>query len=109
MGIFLGKESKRLFYTYKHIKHKNVRRKNRRTEEPQRTDDPRADAEWKADSALGNLAHGADSQGSEVDRSTKAAPLPDGAFKDNDRVIGGEGSRGIKGWTGDEYIPKKVE
>ena len=109
---------------------------NRRTEEPQRTDDPRADAEWKADSALGNLAHGADSQvcpsssstirhiylqvisqGSEVDRSTKAAPLPDGAFKDNDRVIGGEGSRGIKGWTGDgkgavnpdEYIPKKVE
>ncbi|KAG4422524.1 hypothetical protein IFR04_004293 [Cadophora malorum] len=89
----------------------------RRTEEPQRTDDPRADAEWKADSALGNLAHGADSQGSEVDRSTKAAPLPDGAFKDNDRVIGGEGSRGIKGWTGDgkgavnpdEYIPKKVE
>lgn len=52
-----------------------------------------------------------------MDRSAKAAPLPDGAFKDNENVIGGEGSRGIKGSTGDgkgavnpdEYMPKKVE
>jgi len=31
------------------------------TQEPQRVDSSRADAEWKADSGLGNIAHGADS------------------------------------------------
>lgn len=35
---------------------------NRRTEEPQRVDSSRADAEWKADSGLGNLVHGANGQ-----------------------------------------------
>lgn len=35
---------------------------DRRTEEPQRVDSTRADAEWKADSGLGNLVHGADGQ-----------------------------------------------
>ena len=35
---------------------------NRRTEEPQRTDDPRADAEWKANPGLENLVHGADKE-----------------------------------------------
>ncbi|PVH85159.1 hypothetical protein DL98DRAFT_583753 [Cadophora sp. DSE1049] len=88
---------------------------NRKTEEPQRVDDARADAEWKADPGLGNLAHGADQQGSEVDRSAKAAPFPDGDFEDH--VASGDGSRGIKGWTGDgkgakdpeEWMPKKTQ
>ena len=34
----------------------------RKTEEPQRVDSSRADAEWKADSGIGNLVHGADGQ-----------------------------------------------
>jgi hypothetical protein len=34
----------------------------RTTEEPQREDSSRADAEWKADPGLGNLVHGADGQ-----------------------------------------------
>jgi hypothetical protein len=34
---------------------------DRTTEEPQRVDSSRADAEWKADSGLGNLVHGSDS------------------------------------------------
>jgi hypothetical protein len=33
---------------------------NRRTEDPQRVDSTRADAEWKADPGLGNLVHDAD-------------------------------------------------
>jgi hypothetical protein len=33
---------------------------DRSTEEPQRVDSSRADAEWKADSGLGNLVHGND-------------------------------------------------
>ena len=32
----------------------------RKTEEPQRVDSAQANAEWKADSGLANLAHGAD-------------------------------------------------
>jgi hypothetical protein len=34
----------------------------RRTEDPQKVDSSRADAEWKADSGLGNLVHGTDGQ-----------------------------------------------
>jgi hypothetical protein len=33
---------------------------NRRTEDPQRVDSGRADAEWKADPGLDNLVHDAD-------------------------------------------------
>ncbi|KAL2071512.1 hypothetical protein VTL71DRAFT_12747 [Oculimacula yallundae] len=35
---------------------------NRRTEEPQRADDARADAEWKSNPGLGDLLHGNDQQ-----------------------------------------------
>ena len=98
---------------------------DRRTEEPQRTDSARADAEWKADPGLDNLVHGADgqvsslflrlitipllilSQNSEVDRSAKAATLPDGDFKDHS--ASGDGSRGVKGWTGDGKGPLNPE
>ncbi|KAM3065330.1 hypothetical protein ACMFMG_004286 [Clarireedia jacksonii] len=88
---------------------------NRRTEDPQRVDSSRADAEWKADSGLGNLVHGGDGKDSKVNRSAKAAPFPDGDFEDH--TASGDGSRGIKGWTGDgkgaqdpeEYMPKKKQ
>ncbi|XMA13626.1 hypothetical protein WAI453_006417 [Rhynchosporium graminicola] len=72
---------------------------NRRTEEPQRVNDARADAEWKNNPGLGDLLHGKDQQGSEVDRSTKAASFPSGDFEDH--PASGDGSRGLKGWTGD--------
>ena len=32
----------------------------RKTEEPQRVDSTQADAEWKADSGIGSMAHGTD-------------------------------------------------
>jgi hypothetical protein len=109
---------------------------NRTTEEPQRVDSDRADAEWKADSGLGNLVHDADGgvsstdfgyftyrtplltdeKDSKVDRSAKANPFPkDGDFEDH--TASGDGSRGIKGWTGDgkgplnpdEDMPKKKQ
>jgi len=34
----------------------------RKTEEPQKVDSSRADAEWKADPGIGNIVHGADGQ-----------------------------------------------
>lgn len=34
----------------------------RSAEEPQRVDSTRADKEWKADSGLGNVVHGADAK-----------------------------------------------
>jgi hypothetical protein len=43
---------------------------DRRTEEPQSVDSTRADTEWKADSGLGNLVHGADGQVSSSHFST---------------------------------------
>ncbi|KUJ13583.1 uncharacterized protein LY89DRAFT_687621 [Mollisia scopiformis] len=75
----------------------------RRTEEPQRTDSSRADSEWKADPGLGNLVHGSDTKGSDVDRSKKAAEMPEGDFEDHS--ASGGGSRGVKGWTGDGKGP----
>ncbi|PQE06816.1 hypothetical protein CJF30_00008686 [Rutstroemia sp. NJR-2017a BBW] len=80
---------------------------NRRTEDPQRVDSSRADAEWKADPGLGNLVHDADGPGSEVNRSAKAAEFPDGDFEDH--VASGDGSRGTKGWTGDGKGPQNPE
>jgi hypothetical protein len=119
----------------------------RKTVDPQRVDDPRADAEWRADPGLGNILHGVSgtvstlhhphpssspstslsftfaspfiqiqkthkhyTQSQEVDRSYKAAPKPDAEF-DKREIIHGEGSRGVKGWTGDgkgwfEHKPK---
>ncbi|KAN0089727.1 hypothetical protein V8E51_019987 [Hyaloscypha variabilis] len=71
----------------------------RRTQEPQRSDSSRADAEWKANPGLGNLVHGSDTEGSDVDRSGKATEMPDGDFEDH--IASGGGSRGVKGWTGD--------
>jgi len=72
----------------------------RRTEEPQRTDSSRADAEWKADPGLDNIAHGASGDGSDVDRSGKAAEMPEGEAEFEDHTASGGGSRGVKGWTG---------
>ena len=48
-----------------------------------------------------------------MNRSAKAAPFPDGDFEDH--PASGDGSRGIKGWTGDgkgsnhpeEWMPKR--
>jgi hypothetical protein len=99
------------------------------TQEPQRVDSSRADAEWKADPGLGDIIHGADGavggsffwlldfirfitidrllQGSEVDRSSKAAPVPE--VKGGDGVASGGGSRGTKGWTGDGKGPLDPE
>jgi len=87
----------------------------RKTEEPQRVDDPRADSEWKVDPGLEKLVHGTDQEGSEVDRSAKAATFPVGDFQDY--PASGGGSRGVKGWTGDgkgpqnpeEWMPKKKQ
>ncbi|EPE26336.1 hypothetical protein GLAREA_02248 [Glarea lozoyensis ATCC 20868] len=76
----------------------------RTTEEPQKVDSARADAEWKANPGLKDLVHGADGGDSKVDRSAKAAPFPkDGDFEDH--TASGDGSRGIKGWTGDGKGP----
>lgn len=44
-------------------------------------------------------------QGSDVDRSEKAAEMPKADFNDNAEIVGGEGSRGVKGWTGDGKGP----
>jgi len=79
----------------------------RKTEEPQRVDSSEADAEWKSKSGFGNLVHGADSKNSEVNRSEKAATFPDGDFEDY--PASGDGSRGIKGWTGDGKGPQNPE
>lgn len=98
---------------------------SRKTQDPQRVDSSRADAEWKIDPGLANLTHGTEgmisipkfhsssyipilkrfeaygrAQSEEVDRSYKASSKPD-IEMDNKDVIRGEGSRGIKGWTGD--------
>jgi len=70
---------------------------SRTTEEPQRTDSSAADAEWKADPRVGSIVHGADTTDKPVDRSYKAAPLPDVDFPNETTS---DGSRGIKGWTG---------
>ena len=110
---------------------------SRTTEEPQRVDTSRAAAEWKADPGLDNIIHGNNEpvrdqsrlhvstnlrttskqwlQGSLVDRSFKAAPAPAATDPEHDNIVGGEGSRGIKKWTGDgkgplnpeESVPKK--
>ena len=42
-----------------------------------------------------------------MDRSAKAATLPDGDFKDHS--ASGDGSRGVKGWTGDGKGPLNPE
>lgn len=109
----------------------------RKTEDPQRVDDPRADAEWKANPGLREIVHGVEgtvnlpfisfppftfpfvfhfllacflrsdpkylwgAQSDQADRSYKAAPKPDVEF-DHVDTAHGEGSRGVKGWTGDE-------
>ncbi|KAH7420062.1 hypothetical protein BKA64DRAFT_32201 [Cadophora sp. MPI-SDFR-AT-0126] len=86
----------------------------RRTDSPQRVHNDRANSEWRSKSGLENLVHGADRPGSQVDRSAKAAPLPEVDF--HDHLASGDGSRGIKGWTGDgkgapnpeEYVPKRL-
>ncbi|KAL3426380.1 hypothetical protein PVAG01_03171 [Phlyctema vagabunda] len=84
---------------------------HRSTEEPQRVDSARADAEWKADPGLGNLVHDAEGPGSNVDRSHKAATLPEAEADgdSHDDIVSGEGSRGIKGWTGDGKGPVNPE
>jgi len=46
-------------------------------------------------------------QGSEVDRSSKAAPAPE--LDDTDGAASGGGSRGTKGWTGDGKGPLDPE
>ena len=42
-----------------------------------------------------------------MDRSAKAATFPDGDFKDH--PASDDGSRGIKGWTGDGKGPKNPD
>lgn len=104
---------------------------SRTTEEPQRVDTSRAAAEWKADPGLDNIIHGNNEpvrdqsrlhvstnlrttskqwlQGSMVDRSFKAAPAPAATNSRNDRIASGEGTRGVKGWTGDGKGPLNPE
>ncbi|KFY38798.1 hypothetical protein V495_06381 [Pseudogymnoascus sp. VKM F-4514 (FW-929)] len=57
-----------------------------------------SEAEWKAESGLPNVAHGAGGSSEGAKPSSKEAPLPEyeAAHKD---VAGGQGTGG-KGWTG---------
>ncbi|MCJ1447099.1 MAG: hypothetical protein MMC23_007608 [Stictis urceolatum] len=80
------------------------------TQEPQRTGSDRADSEWKASAGLDNLTHGSDNPGSEVDRSSKAAPMPedDPGHETPESLAGGSGSA-ITGSTGSGKGPLHPE
>ncbi|KIM98229.1 hypothetical protein OIDMADRAFT_20040 [Oidiodendron maius Zn] len=82
---------------------------SRTAEEPQRVDASRAAAEWKADPGLDSIIHGNNEPGSMVDRSFKAAPAPAAINSGNDHIARGEGTRGVKGWTGDGKGPLNPE
>ncbi|RDL39766.1 uncharacterized protein BP5553_04106 [Venustampulla echinocandica] len=81
----------------------------RRPDEFQRTDISAAGSEWKANASLHSIIHDADHPGSDVDRSSKATPLPNVNFDDSGRVVRSRGGRGEKGRKGSGKGPLNPE